>query len=166
MKISMKLSTKIVRAIATATTAVGLVTVAATPVDAAATTFTERSAVSYTEPFLGPCDGSVGTLTVEGGSVAHVTDSGSSYRFHATTRASFVYDPDDPTLPTATGHFVAQDMVTLNYAQLKDARQRLLTRAIAVSSDGDRFPILFTTVTLYGADGSVEVLIDEVRCPG
>jgi hypothetical protein len=156
----------IIRTVATVTAAAAMATLASAPVEAAATTFSERSVVSYTEPFFGPCDGSVGTITVEGEAVSHVTDSGRAYRFHATTRATFVYEPDDPTLPTASGHFVDQDMVNVNYGELKDSRQRFLTRAIALSSDGDRFPISFTTVVHYGADGSVDVLIDEVRCGG
>jgi hypothetical protein len=156
----------IIQTLATTTAAAAIAVFTATPVEAAVTTAIERNPVSYTEPTFGPCDGNAGTLTVEGEAMTHVTDTGKTFQLSSTTRAVFSYVPDDPTLPSASGHFVSRETINVNSAQLKDARQRLLTRAIAVSEDGDRFPILFTTVILYTADGGVDVLIDEVRCLG
>lgn len=148
--------------VTTAVTTLALAPAAASA--APASTETVRQPVVFSQASLGVCDGMPGTLSVDGVLVRHVTLTGSTYneRGHLHGEVSFV--PDDPDAPAASGRFVEHTLFTLNFGQLKDARQRQLTRSVVATDDGDRFPVAITTVTHFGADGSVEVLVDEVRC--
>ena len=120
--------------------------------------------VQFSEPTLGFCDGSPGTLSVDADLVVHVTLTQSTYNEKAHLRGDFAFVPDDPGEPSVSGHFVDHDLISMNFGQLKGARTRHLTRAVGVTEDGERLPILVTTAINYYADGSVEVLVDEVRC--
>jgi hypothetical protein len=125
---------------------------------------TIREEVHVTQPFVGPCDGSPGLLTLDADIVIHRTVTQSTLTQQVTQHGAFVFDPTDDSLSTLSGHFVDRESINVNFGQLKDARQRLMTRAVGVDENGDRFPIIVTTVIHYSADGTVEVLVDDVRC--
>jgi hypothetical protein len=134
---------------------------------AAADTFTEHNVVQFTNPgFVGPCDGSVGTLTVDGEEVLHVTDSGGSFRLSSTLRGTFSVDFADPAVADVVGHFVSHHRENVNYDRLKDFRVTDSVRSVAVSTDGTSLPVHTTFTVLVGADGSVEVKVDSTRCGG
>jgi len=149
-------------------TAVGALLFAAAPAVAApADSFTEHNIVQFTDPgFVGPCDGSVGTLTVDGQEVVRVTDTGQTFRFSSMLRGTFIADFHDPAVADVAGQFVSEHRENVNYAQLKDFRVIDSIHSVAVSADGTSLPVHTTFTVLFGADGSVEVKIDSTRCGG
>ena len=60
--------------------------------------------------------------TVQGDGVFTLTDTGRTFQLKDNLRGRFSFDPDDPALPTSSGHFVVQHRENVNYAQLKDLR--------------------------------------------
>ena len=125
---------------------------------------TIRDEVHVTQPVLGPCDGSPGLLTLDADIVIHRTSTGSTFTEQGTQHGDFVFDPADDALPALSGQFVDRRSVNVNFGQLKDFRVREMIRAVGIDENGGRFPIIVTTVIHFGADGSVEVLVDDVRC--
>jgi hypothetical protein len=155
------------RTIGVATGVAALLFAAAPAAAAPADGFTEHNIVQFTDDaFVGPCDGSLGTLTVDGQEVLHVTDTGRTFRLSSTLRGMFSVDFDDPAVADVAGHFVSHHRETVNYAQLKDARVTDSIRSVAVSTDGTSLPVQTTFTVLFGADGSVEVKVDSTRCGG
>jgi hypothetical protein len=122
--------------------------------------------VDSTKPSLAPCDQSPGVLTLRGDGVAHITDTGQTVEFGYNLQAQFTFDPDDPSLPSASGRLVAQHHENVNYGQLHDRRKTDAQHAIAESEDGTTFPIQIRTTLVISADESVEVTVDSVRCGG
>ncbi len=150
-------------------TAVAALLVAAAPAAAAAAAFTvtEHNIVQFVDPaFVGPCDGSLGALTVDGEEVLHVTDTGRTFRLSSTLRGTFSVDFYDPAVADVSGHFVSQHHENVNFGQLKDFRITDNIHSVAVSTDGTSLPVHTMFTVLFGADGSVEVKIDSTRCGG
>src|SRR5262249_40920493 len=83
-----------------------------TTVFAQAETFTQTlHDVTQTLPDVNPCTGDLGTITLTFNSVYHVTvdtDTGTGHETETTT-GDFVFVPNDPALPTLTGHFTSWD---------------------------------------------------------
>jgi hypothetical protein len=147
--------------------ATSMIAAAAPAAAAPAETITEHNVVQFEDPgFIGPCDGSTGTLTLDGQEVFHLTDSGRTFRLSATLRATFSIDFDDPEVGDLTGRVVSQHRENVNYSQWKDYRVTDDVHAIATSADGSSLPVHTKFTVLYGADGTVEVKIDSTRCGG
>ena len=136
------------------------------PAGAQAEHFTFPFSVDSTEPALGPCDQSPGVLTLRGDGVAHITDTGQTFEFGYNLQLQFTFDPDDPSVPSASGWLVAQHHENVNEDQLHDRRVTDAQHAIAVLEDGTTFPIQIRTTLAISTDGSVEVTVDSVRCGG
>jgi hypothetical protein len=136
------------------------------PAGAQAEHVTFRFSVDSTEPSLAQCDQSPGVLTLLGTGVAHITDTGQTFEFGYNLQAQFTFDPDDPSLPSASGWLVAQHHENVNEDQLHDRRVTDAQHAIAVLEDGTTFPIHVRTTLAISTDGSVEVTVDSVRCGG
>jgi len=136
------------------------------PAGAQAEHFTFPFSVDSTEPALGPCDQSPGVLTLRGDGVAHITDTGQTFEFGYNLLLQFAFDPDDPSLPSASGRLVAQHHENVNEGQLHDRRVTDAQHAIAVLEDGTTFPIQIRTTLAISVDGTVEVTVDSVRCGG
>ena len=149
-------------------TAVAVLLVAAAPAAAAgAFSVTEHNIVQFVDPaFVGPCDGSLGELTVDGEEVFHVTDTGRTFRLSSTLRGTFSVDFYDPAVADVSGHFVSHHRENVNFAQLKDFRITDNVHSVAVSTDGTSLPVHTRFTVLFGADGSVVVKIDSTRCGG
>ena len=159
----MKVHYTIGAAFAAAATVLGAGHVAAAPL----ANFTEHNVVQFTDPgYIGPCDGSAGTLTVDGEEVFHVTDTGRTLRVTNTLRGAFSIDFTDPAVSDVEGHFVSVHHENVNYAQLQDWRVTDNIHAVAFAADGSQQPVHTMFTVLYGADGSVEVKIDSTRCGG
>jgi hypothetical protein len=88
------------------------------PAGAQAEHFTFPFSVDSTEPALGPCDQSPGVLTLRGDGIAHITDTGQTFEFGYNLLLQFTFDPDDPSLPSASGRLVAQHQENVNEDQL------------------------------------------------
>jgi hypothetical protein len=91
---------------------VGLLLITTTSVFAKAVSFTQTiHDVSQTFPSNNPCTGATGTLTITYNAVFHVTIDTTTGTGHMTETmaGSFVFVPDDATLPTLTGHFASWD---------------------------------------------------------
>ena len=146
-------------------TAVAASLVAVAPAGAApADSFTAHNIVQFTDPgFVGPCNGSVGTLTIDAEEVLHVTDTGQTFRLSSMLRGTFSVDFADPAVADVAGRFVSPHQETVNYGQLKDYRVIDNVQAVAVSADGTSYPVQTRFTVLFGADGSVEVKIDSTR---
>ena len=136
------------------------------PAGAQAEHVTFPFSVDSTEPSLAPCDQSPGVLTLRGDGVAHITDTGRTFEFGYNLQLQFTFDPDDPSLPSASGRLVAQHRENVNEDQLHDRRVTDAQHAIAVLEDGTTFPIQIRTTLAISADGTVEVTVDSVRCGG
>jgi hypothetical protein len=136
------------------------------PAGAQAEHFTFPLSVDSTEPALGPCDQSPGVLTLRGNGIAHITDTGQTFEFGYNLLLQFTFDPDDPSLPSASGRLVAQHHENVNEDQLHDRRVTDAQHAIAVLEDGTTFPIQIRTTLAISANGSVEVTVDSIRCGG
>jgi hypothetical protein len=139
----------------------------AAPAGAQPEHITEHYSVGFSEPSLTPCEPPLsGVLTVEGDGVFTLTDTGRTFQLSDNLHGWFSFDPDDPALPTSSGHFVVQHRENVNYAQLQDWRVTDTQHTIVHVADGTNFPIQIRTTVLFGADGSVEVKVDSVRCGG
>ena len=136
------------------------------PAGAQAEHVTFRFSVDSTGPSLAPCDKSPGILTLRGDGVAHITDTGQTFEFGYNLQAQFTFDPDDPSLPNASGRLVAQHQENLNEVQLHDRRVSDAQHVIAVLEDGTIVPIQIRTTLAVSVDGSVEVRVESVRCGG
>ena len=159
----MRIHHRIGAALAVAATLIGAGHVTAAP----STTFTQQNVVQFTDPnYIGPCDGSAGTLTVDGNETVHLTDSGRTFRFTSTLRGAFSIDFTDPTVSDVQGHFVSVHHENVNYEQLQDLRITDNIHAVAFAADGNSQPVHTMMTILYAADGSVEVKIDSTRCGG
>ena len=159
----MKVQRTIAVALAAAATLIGAGNAAAAPL----AVITEHNVVQFTDPgYIGPCDGSAGTLTVDGEEVFHVTDSGRTFRVTSTLRGEFSIDFTDPAVSDVHGNFVSVHHENVNYAQLQDFRITDNVHAVAFAADGSGQPVHTRLTMLFGADGSVEVKIDSTRCGG
>lgn len=124
---------------------------------------TQHNTVEFTESFVGPCDGSLGVITVQGQEIFHLTNSGNTFQLRSIVHGTFSIDFDDPGLANLSGHFVGQHRVN---AQLNDLRVTDTLRSVAFGDDGTVLPVRATTTVLYSPDGGVEVTVDTVRCGG
>jgi hypothetical protein len=157
---------KIHRSIGIGVGVVALLAAADGAVAAPADVITEHNPVQFTDPgFIGPCNGAVGTLTVDGEELFHVTDTGPTLRLTSTLRGTFSVDFADPAFADVTGRFVSQHRENVNDGQLKDWRVTDNIHSVAVSTDGSLAVHTRLTV-LFGADGSVDVKVDSTRCGG
>jgi hypothetical protein len=137
------------------------------PAGAQALHVTDHYSIGFTEPSVTPCDPPLtGALTIEGDGVFTLTNSGQTFQLSDNLHGSFSFDPDDPALPTSSGHFVVQHRENLNYAQLHDRRVTDTQHTIVHVADGTNFPIQIRTTVLFAADGGVEVKVDSVGCGG
>jgi hypothetical protein len=137
------------------------------PAGAQALHITNHYSVGFTEPSVTPCDPPLtGALTVEGDGVFTLTDTGRTFQLSDNLQGWFSFDPDDPTVPTSSGHFVVQHRENVNYAQLQDLRVTETQHTIVHVADGTNFPIQIRTTVLFSADGGVEVKVDSVTCGG
>ena len=150
-------------AIAVAATLIGAGHVTAAPL----ANVTEHNVVQFTDPFyVGPCDGSAGTLTVDGEETFHLTNTGQTFQATSTLRGEFSIDFTDPAVNDVQGHFVSVHHENVNYAQLKDYRVTDNIHAVALAADGTRQPVHTMMTVLFPAGGGVEVKIDSTRCGG
>lgn len=155
------------RTIGIATAVASSLVAAAPAVAAPADSFTEHNIVQFTDPaFVGPCNGSIGILTVDGEEVLHVTETGQTFRLSSTVRGVFSVDFQDPAVADVSGRFVSHHQENVNFGQLKDFRVTDNIHSVAVSADGTSLPVHTRFTVLFGADGSVEVKIDSTRCGG
>jgi hypothetical protein len=139
----------------------------AAPAGARAVHITDHYTVGFSEPSVTPCEPPLaGVLTVEGEGVFTLTDTGRTFELSDNLHGSFSFDPDDPAVPTSSGHFVVQHRENVNYAQLQDWRVTDTQHTIVHVADGTNFPIQIRTTVLFSADGGVEVKVDSVRCGG
>jgi hypothetical protein len=139
----------------------------AAPAGAQAVHITDHYSVGFTELAVSPCEPPlVGVLTIEGDGVFTLTDTGRTFELSDNLHGVFSFDPDDPAVPTSSGHFVAQHRENLNYAQLHDLRVTDAEHFIVHVADGTNFPIQIRTTVLFSADGGVEVKVDSVGCGG
>jgi hypothetical protein len=137
------------------------------PAGAQAFHVTDHYTVGFSEPSVTPCDPPLtGVLTVEGEGVFTLTDTGRTFALSDNLHGRFSFDPDDPAVPTSSGHFVVQHRENVNYAQLQDLRVTDTQHTIVHVADGTNFPIQIRTTVLFSADGSVEVKVDSVKCGG
>ncbi|MGH2578745.1 MAG: hypothetical protein ACRDG9_13515 [Actinomycetota bacterium] len=136
------------------------------PAGAQAEHDTGHFSVDSTQRSLAPCDEAPGVLTLRGDGVFHVTDTGRTFSYGWNLQAQFTFDPDDPSLPSASGSVVAQHHDNVNYGQLHDQRITDAQHLIAELEDGTTFPIQIRTTLVISADESVEVTVDSVRCGG
>lgn len=128
---------------------------------------TEHNVVQFVDPgYIGPCDGSAGTLTVDGEEVFHLIDTGRTVAITSTLRGAFSIDFTDPTVSDIEGHFVSVHHENVNYARLQDWRVTDDIHAVASAADGGSQPVHTMMTVMFGADGSVEVKIDSTRCGG
>ena len=141
--------------------------IAASPAGAQPFHVTDHYSVGFSEPSVTPCEPPLtGVLTVEGEGVFTLTDTGQTLALSDTLQGWFSFDPDDPTAPTSSGHFVVQHRENVNYAQLQDWRVTDTQHTIVHVADGTNFPIQIRTTVLFSADGGVEVKVDSVSCGG
>lgn len=142
--------------------------VTAAPAGAQATQETEHYSFELSLPFLSPCDDPpyTGVLTVEGDGVFTFTDTGGNFQLTDNAQGRFTVDPDDPGVPSSSGHFVIQHREHLNYDQLKDFRVTDTQHTIVHEVDGTNFPIQVMTTVLFSADGEVDVKVDSIKCGG
>lgn len=139
----------------------------AAPAGAQAEHITVHYSVGFTEPSVTPCEPPLtGALTVEGDGVFTLTDTGRTFELSDNLHGWFSFDPEDPAVPTASGHFVVQHRENVNYAQLQDWRVTNTQHTIVHVADGTNFPIQIRTTVLFSADGGVEVKVDSVSCGG
>ena len=142
--------------------------VTATPAGAQATHETDHYSFELSFPFLAPCDDPpyTGVLTVEGDGVFTFTDTGTSFQLTDNAHGLFTVDPDDPDVPSSSGHFVVQHRERHNYDQLKDLRVTDTEHTIVHEIDGTNFPLQMMTTVLISAEGEVDVKVDSIRCGG
>jgi hypothetical protein len=139
----------------------------ASPAGAEETRITLHHSVAYSQPWVIPCEPPLaGVLTINGDGVFTLTDSGQTFVISNNLQGVFSFDPDDPALPTSSGHFVVQERWNLNYAQLHDLRVTNTQHTIVHWADGTTLPIQIRTTVLFAADGSAEVKVDSVTCGG
>jgi hypothetical protein len=139
----------------------------AAPAGAQAEHITEHYSVEFTAPSANPCNPSItGVLTVQGDGVFTFTDTGQTFELNDNLQGRFSFDPDDPAVPTSSGHFVVQHRENVNYDQLKDLRVTDTQHTVVHLADGTSFPIQIRTTVLFSADGGVEVKVDSVSCGG
>src|SRR5262245_8693507 len=129
--------------------------------------FTDHYSVGFSEPSATPCDPPLpGILTVQGNGVTTATDTGRTFMLSDNLHGEFSFDPDDPAVPSSSGHFVVQHRENVNYAQGKDFRLTDTQHTAVHLADGTSLPIQIRSTILFGADGSVEVKVDSVSCGG
>jgi hypothetical protein len=139
----------------------------ASPAGAEAAHITQHYSVGFSEPSLTPCDPPLaGVLTVQGEGVFTATDTGQTFVLSDNLQGEFSFDPDDPAVPTSSGHFVVQHRENVNYAQLQDLRVTDTQHTTVHFADGTSLPIQIRTTVLFSADGGVEVKVDSVACGG
>jgi hypothetical protein len=140
---------------------------AASPAGAQADHITNHYSVGFSEPSVTPCDPPLaGVLTVQGEGVFTLTNTGQNFQLKDNLQGTFSFDPDDPTAPTSSGHFVVQHRENVNYAQLQDWRVTDTQHTAVHVATGANFPIQIRTTVLFSADGGVEVKVDSVSCGG
>lgn len=142
--------------------------VTAAPAGAQAAHETDHYSFELTLPFAAPCDdsSSTGVLTVAGDGVLTFTDTGTSFQFTDNAHGLFTVDPDDPSVPSSSGHFVVQHREHVNYGQLKDFRVTDTQHTIVHVIDGTNFPIQVMTIVLISAEGEIDVKVDSIKCRG
>jgi hypothetical protein len=140
----------------------------AAPAGAQAEHIKEHYSVAFTDPAgSNPCNPSItGALTVQGDGVFTLTDTGQTFQLKDNLQGRFSFDPDDPALPTSSGHFVVQHRENVNYDQLKDWRVTDTQHTVVHLADGTSFPIQIRTTLLFHPDGSFEVKVDSLGCGG
>ena len=140
---------------------------AAAPAGAQAEPITEHYTVEFTVPSANPCNPSItGVITVQGDGVFTLTDTGQTFHLNDNLQGRFSFDPDDPAVPTSSGHFVVQHRENVNYDQLKDLRVTDTQHTVVHLADGNSFPIQIRTTLLFHPDGSFEVKVDSLGCGG
>ncbi len=118
-----------------------------TPLSALAQAATTTTHFTFTETITGdvnPCSGAPETLTQTVKGVTHLTElPGGSYHTTTTLVVRFTAMPQDPSLPTFTGHFTA------------------------TGSDGSRITSHFVGHITRHADGTVTVSFERqwLTCP-
>jgi hypothetical protein len=142
--------------------------VPAAPAGAQATHETDHYSFEVSLPFVAPCDDPpyTGVLTVAGDGVVTFTDTGTSFQLTDNANGLFTVDPDDPSVPSSSGHFVVQHRERLNYDQLKDFRVTDTQHTIVHEIDGTNFPIQVMTTVLFSAEGEIDVKVDTIKCGG
>ena len=139
----------------------------ASPAGAQAAHITQHYSVEFTAPSANPCNPSVtGVITIQGDGVFTLTDTGRTFQLKDNLQGRFSFDPDDPALPTSSGHFVVQHRENVNYDQLKDLRVTDTQHTVVHLADGTSFPIQIRTTLLFHPDGTFEVKVDSLGCGG
>ena len=141
--------------------------VSASPAGAQAVHIKDHYSLGFSEPSATPCEPPLpGVLTVQGEGVLSATDNGNTFALTDNLHGNFSFVPDDPAVPSSSGHFVVQHRENVNYAQLKDLRVTDTQHTSVHLADGTNLPIQIRTTILFSADGNVEVKVDSVSCGG
>lgn len=142
---------------------VGLLLVTTTSVSAKAVSFTQTfHKVTETFPSNNPCTGATGTLTITYNAVFHVTIDTTTGTGHMTETmaGSFVFVPDDATLPTLTGHFASWFGANQN---IQNFAATATFNLHGTGSDGSQFKGHFLFHISVSATG-VTILFDKMSC--
>ena len=127
-------------------------------------------AVTFTQPFhnvtesfaeTNPCTGDPGTVTITYNGVVHITTlpNGTSH-FTITQTGDEVFVPDDPDLPTITGHFTSWDGFNSNN---QNAAGTFTFTVHGTGSDGSTLKFHVTEHFSVSASGVVNTF-SKLRC--
>jgi hypothetical protein len=133
------------------------------PLRGAAATETQilRDVVNVFPGDVNPCTGEAGTSTFTFDGVAHITvlpNGDAVVKVTLTGRLEVV--PDDPSLPSLSGHFVSNSISTLNQGTGTQTAT-FITKLTGSDGSTERFHVV-AHITLN--DGEVSVAFERPRC--
>lgn len=127
-----------------------------------AQTFTQVDKnVVQSGPAANPCTGDPGTLTTTLNDVFHTTINKNGSWFTGTLTGSVLFVPDDPSLPTYTGHVTNWFGDENN---LQNGVEHFTSNIEALGSDGSHLKFHGNGVTTLNANGVVTVSFANFFC--
>src|SRR5919204_6807743 len=146
--------------------ALGLATFASTASAQAngAQTFTQvdKDVVQVIPGSVEACTGDVGTLTLAFNFVFHVTaNAAGGEEATRVITGSVLFVPDDPSLPTYTGHFT---LLFGNEINFQNDLEQKVSNIEAIGSDGSHLKEHQNVQLTTNANGVVTVSFDKMHC--
>ena len=121
--------------------------------------------LTFTAPASNPCSGATGTITVVLNFTFHTTENANSFHVTETDTANFSFVPDDPSQPSARGHFTDSFSFDANKDGTTVVTQNV--KEVAHLSDGSHITFHALFHITVNANGAGTAFIDkfELGCP-
>ena len=145
--------------------AVAVLVFAAVSSGGAVVTKNSAHGLTFSAPTSNPCSGATGTITIVSNFTFHTTENANSFHVTETETGNFSFVPDDPSQPSARGHFTDSFGFDANKNGRTVETQNF--KEVAHLSDGSQITFHALFHITVNANGDVTAFIDKVElgCP-